>query len=395
MKPAKFCLTHPQREALASCARCDRSLCEGCVAFTVDGQLCATCQVEARSRRQRRSLLGWAGAVIVAGGLVALLVAGRSPQAGQQPSPPVPEASYVIRALKAQLAEAPCNDRAALKLAEALIDAERHNDVIALGREWHTRCGPHTELDWKVFHAYKELGQWDQALPRADAIIAGEPEDSDYWWWRGEVQERLGRDQAALADYRQSLANSDNYEGGAFAAGRIAGPARRAGRACDALSALEFFGDELGGELRASDKNLILSIAREDRCRQRVQGKRARLPLGTASRPQSVTVQIGAATGRFLVGSHTGTTTVTRAFAGRAGLPAGTTPVETLAAGRIRSGTLTTAARVTAGGVGAEEIDVLVVDDLGPEIDGVLGINFLWKFRMSEHETRVDLSPRS
>jgi aspartyl protease family protein len=330
------------------------------------------------------------------GGVVALLLAGRSPQTAPKPAAPDPFAGEppVIRALKSQLAEAPCNARAALKLAEALIDADRHNDVVAVGGQWHAKCGPHVELDWKVFHAYKQLGQWEQALPVVSTIIANDPEDSDYWWWRAEVQEQLERDQAALADYRQSLANSDNYEGGAFAAGRIARPARRAGRSCEALSALEFFGDELGGTLRASEKNLIFSIAREDQCRERVQGKRARLPLGTASRPQVLTAQIGSATGRFLVGSHTGTTTVTRALAERAGLASGTTTVETLAAGRIRSGTLTTADRVTAAGVGAQKVDVLVVDDLGPGIDGVLGLNFLWKFKMSEHETRVDLSPR-
>jgi len=390
----KFCVTHPNREALADCASCSRSGCEACISFTVDGQLCPTCQVEARGRRRRRSALGWAGGLLVAGGLVALLLAGRSPATNARPVAQEPAEPPVIRALKAQLTEAPCNGNAALKLAEALIDAGRHNDVLAVGRDWHGRCGPHTELDWKVFHAYKELGQWEQALPAVTAIVANEPEDSDYWWWRGEVQEQLGRDQAALADYRQSLANSDDYQGGAFAAGRIVGPARRARRACDALFALEFFGDELGGELRASDKNMVLSISREEQCRQRVQGKRARLPLGTASRPQVVTVQVGSATGRFLVGSHTGTTTVTRALADRAGLPAGTTPIETLAAGRIRSGTLTTASRLSAGGVGAEDVDVLVADDLVPGIDGVLGINFLWKFSMSEHETRVDLSPR-
>jgi hypothetical protein len=388
------CADHAGVAATGECDGCHRSFCDRCLGFTLDGRVCEACRVRAQARRTRRQVAVIGAGVVAAGGLVAVLVLTHKPQAAPPPPPVESVEPAAVRLAQQRLAEQPCDRRAIVDLAEALLDVDRYAEVIATNGEWVTRCGAYSYLDWKTFHAHKQLGQSKEAVAVVDRILAHDPRDSDYWWWRGEVYDQLKRHEAAVADYRQSIANSKDAPAGRFAAGRLVESAGRAGRPCDLVAALRYFVDDLGGELRPADEDALLAIDAEQRCSARVSGTKGYLPQANAGRPTQVQARVAAEAGRFLVEERTGTTVLTRAFAARAGIASGAETAQTMAAGRLRTGTLARG-RIELSGLAVDDLQVLVVDELAPDLDGVIGLDFLWHFQAQPEGKRVALRPRT
>jgi hypothetical protein len=387
------CVHHPDQAATEACDRCGERFCDRCIGFTMDGRLCVVCATRARTRRAWRTV-GLAGlAVIAAGALITLLLVTHKPAVRPDTAIESDEVATVRRA-RERLAAEPCDRRAIVELADARLRLKLHADVIATNRAWVTRCGVYRYLDWKTLHAHKQLGQWQEALTVVDAILADGPRDSDYWWWRGEVYDELGQPAIALADYRQSIANSDDARAGRYAAGRMVEAAGRAGRGCELVAALRYFVEELGGELRPEHEDAQLAVEREQRCRARVSGTKGSLPRATATRPAQVTGRIAGHAGRFLVEERTGTTVLTRAFAERAGVAPGAGTAQAMAAGRLRTGSIALG-RVELAGLAVDDLQLLVVEELSPDLDGVIGLDFLWHFRSTTEGKHVVLRPRT
>jgi hypothetical protein len=170
--------------------------------------------------------------------------------------------------------------------------------------------------------------------------------------------------------------------------------ADRAGRPCDLVAALRYFVDDLGGQLRPEHEDAQLAIDREQRCSARVSGTKGSFPQATASRPAQVQARVAADEGRFLIEERTGTTVLTRAFAERAGIAPGKETAQTMAAGRLRTGALGRG-RVELNGLAVDDLQVLVVDELAPDLDGVIGLDFLWHFRAHPEGKRIVLRPRT
>ena len=349
------------------------------------------------AQRTRRRLALGAIAALAVTGLVATIVGARTAELWAHPAPPPASAAAgdppAIQRARQRVAEAPCGRDAIVQLADALLLAGRNAEVIATAADWIARCGDYPYLGWKTFQAHRKLGQWAQALAVIDPILAGDPGDSDYWWWRGEVYEQVGRRAAAVADYRQSLAASHSAQAGVFAAARLVGAAPAAGRRCDLVAALRYYVDELDGNLTEGQGAAMRAAVREPRCAARVKGGRAARPVAIGAQLAVVEARIGGVAGRFLVDEGAGTSVVTRAFAARAGLAAGADTAQTFAAGALRTGALA-AGRVELGALSAADVDVVIVDSVPRDADGVVGLDFLWLFDARPVGGRVMLVPR-
>lgn len=81
------------------------------------------------------------------------------------------------------------------------------NPEAALSRfqAMEAKCGIGISLRWSAFAAYKRLGNFKSAFRTIDSLIAHNPEDRDYWAWRGQLHEQLGNWREAAADYEQTL----------------------------------------------------------------------------------------------------------------------------------------------------------------------------------------------
>jgi hypothetical protein len=387
-------------------------MCDACLVQTIDGPLCVACTAKRSARRSRRVIgVVSASVVVIVVALGAMFTLGardklrRAMNRAANPAKPPPDEPLEVRLLREKLAKYPCDMKTALELATELLRQDLEEKVLAFVPEYEAACGgarTPLELRWRLFTAQKQLERWDTAHETVTKLIEDDPRDSDYWWWRGEVKEKLGQDRAAIADYRQSVANSDDYQAASFAVGHVSDPAKRADRRCETGWVLRYYRDQLGGWLRDSDEDELLAIELEGVCARRASGARAFIPIATGGKPSQVKATIGTAKGTFLVDERSGTTVITRAFAVAAGLvtgddvPAGRVETGTaIAAGMVLAGLIATVDRLDLDGVAAHAVDVLIVEQLPGGFDGSIGLDVLWRFDTTVEETRIAIHPRA
>lgn len=223
------CAYHPQDQAVTTCLDCLKPVCGVCYRYLGGHDRCAPCAAKAlRARNVRNVILAAAGmaAVAVAAALVFTV---RNPfRYGAH--------SSRVDALRARLAQAPCDAAAAVELGDVLLEAGASDEVEPMAKAFGARCGRNAQLLWKVYGAAKQTGQWSRALAVATDLIEHDPTDKDYWWWRGIVHEQLGHHEAAISDYRQSLTLRPDLDGVPF---NLADLYERLHRPCEALVVVE------------------------------------------------------------------------------------------------------------------------------------------------------------
>lgn len=394
------CAYHSQVEAVDQCGVCQRDLCGLCQVLSLEGTRCRRCLAKEGVRRKIVWMVAAVGLLVIFGFAGAALLrysrstAVSSPKvaANTQASDDSPEAVLNL-ALKASEG---CDHKTIGRLVDWQNRQRLYADSIVAARAFLKRCGESGVLQWRILDAQKHLGQWADAQKTASALIAKEPYDSDYWWWRGEVEDHLEQPVAALADYRQSLANSQSASGGRFAAGRVLDSAKDAGRPCEGLFALEFFAEYLGGQLRPQDEESILGVSRRAHCASSTDGTKYTLPKGTQTQGVEVTATMNGLKGRFLVSARAGTVVVTKDYALRAKLNAapGSPAIETLAAGELQRGPVVVIPTVVVGAMTAKDVDALIAERLADGIDGTLGLSFLARFVLGEVDGRITLTRR-
>ena len=90
---------------------------------------------------------------------------------------------------------------------------------------------------------------------------------------------------------------------------------------------------------------------------------------------------MGGEAATFLVERTTGTTVVSGDLARKLGLSADGGAIEAVAAGRVRRGERATIDLIALDGIEARKLEVLIATDLDAGVDGVLGLNFIWRFK--------------
>jgi tetratricopeptide (TPR) repeat protein len=192
------CYKHAAAPAAASCLLCDRTLCDPCIVYDLSAAHCIDC---ARRARRRRAL----GAVAKIGGALAV-IAGAVTFLALRPQPFDYGADGArIAGLKTKAHAEPCDKRATLAYEEAALAAGDARSALADSDEFFARCGDWYRLRWVRYGAREHLSEHAAAVDEATRLIAHDPEDHDYYWWRGMAHEELGRDDAAIADYRKTL----------------------------------------------------------------------------------------------------------------------------------------------------------------------------------------------
>jgi len=239
---AASCYAHPGSPASQTCPGCLRPICEVCA--VVDGLrvLCPACVRGARrGRRVRTALL----TVLIVGALGGAGYALRGPIRElfkEKPKPPPTrtfnygDLASTVRELDSQLAAEPCDRSKIIKLVETYYRAGDYRGVILRAEEFVKRCGKYPRVRWTTYEAHKQLSEWREAVADAAALIAEEPYDKDYRWWRGIALEQLGELEHAAEDYRQAIALVPNLRSIPI---NLADVLEKLGRPCEAILPLE------------------------------------------------------------------------------------------------------------------------------------------------------------
>jgi len=310
--------------------------------------------------------------------------------------PPPPRAMDELETdMRARLAHEPCEHRTTINLVEHLMEQNLYDVALADAYRSIGQCGRIGVLPWRITYMHQVRHEWAQAAFMSTTLLDEDPRDSDFWWWRGEAFAYADHPWPALADYRQSLANSDGAQAGAFAASRLATPIKAVGARCEGARAWHFYVRALGGEMTQEARDDYAALVRAGTCSPEEGTGRARIRIDAMSGMGQAVAQVDDIAGAFTIDPAAGTTVVSRAFAAKAGIKTlsndrGTT----LYGGAIVSGQ-PARATITVEGATATNVDVLVSDDLQPQEDGVIGLSFLWHFDFGSNGATLTLAPPS
>jgi aspartyl protease family protein len=361
--------------------------------------VCESCAMIARRRRARRN-----GAVVFAALAVPVVAVSAYLFTRPKHAPPAPPRAMdqLETDMRARLAQEPCQPTTTMNLVEHLMEQQLYDVALADAYRSLGRCGVVDVVPWRITYMHQVRHEWAAAAFTSTMLLDQQPRDSDFWWWRGEAFAYAGHPWPALADYRQSLANSDDAQAGGFAAARVAAPALPIGGRCEGARAWHFYVRALGGEMTQEARDDYAALVRAGTCASEDGVGTARLPIDAMSGTGAVSVTAGGATGSFRVDPGAGTTIVSRAFAAKAGITTQSPDRgASLYGGAIVRGQPGRAAKLEVAGAGAgasasaANVDVLVSDDLAPGEDGVLGLSFLWHFDFGVAGGAVTLAPRA
>jgi hypothetical protein len=295
-----------------------------------------------------------------------------------------------IQTLRSQLKTTPCDKQRALELGDALNRARDFHGADAWVGEFEQACGRWPRLLWVRQHACEERGDDDCAAKTASALIESRASDSDYWWWRGQAEAKLAHWERARADFLQSMANKPT----GFPAYRLAQFAdQKLQRPCDGALLIQWWidhGRRTNEEwIDESRSSLWLAGA----C-ARNSGRGSTLVTAAPNAPLvRAAVKLGKTPARFLLDEHAGTSVVSRSLAEKLGLAPGETQVEGLALGSVRSGPLVQVDALGLGAATAKDVQLMVVDGLPEDVDGVVGLNVLMQFQVKRTPKGYALTP--
>ena len=134
-----------------------------------------------------------------------------------------------------RLKNEPCDRTVVVQLEDVLLDAGDVRGTLAAADAFFEACGDYPRLRWFTYAAHKRLGQWNEAIAEATKLIEDDPNDKDFWWWRGICYEHLGRWRDAAADYEKAIAVQPRLTSIPF---NLADMYEKMGKPCDAAGVI-------------------------------------------------------------------------------------------------------------------------------------------------------------
>jgi hypothetical protein len=353
----------------------------------------------ASTRRSRRRLiaLGIAGGALVAGGAVLLVVGATGSLGVDEPAASDASATLEVEEVERAAREA-ARDQARSRLGAAC-DAERADEalgdlateddwdgVLLVALEWETRCPADQQVRWRVFKAYEELERWKEAEATASQLIAMDPADVDYWWWRGQARKELGDLEESASDYRQAIALSTlERSNGVHTAGLLeVVPA--IGRPCEGVFAMRWYAARNEGEINRWAEDKLRSTSEFGTCEQAV-GR------GSASLRTGAPVELRITGGKpiaAVIDLHMAYVVVDAATAAATQLVLGAATVDIAIGGKTQVARLARGT-IQVGSMEANEVDVAIVEADLPR--PIVGLSFLWRFDVSEESGKLAFEP--
>lgn len=393
------CYRHPDVESVHSCANCLKAVCKDCLLFEGSRELCPPCQqLIRRGATQRAVVIGAVVAVVVLGaGAFAYTAAKAHPKPPPRVSRELPPPVSLGEQWKKKLAKEPCDRKLALKAAKELLKDNAARETIAVVDEFYAKCPPLPRLLWEKYAAHERLGEFDKAAEAATKLIESDPDDQDFYWWRGKMLAAANKHAEAEADFVQAMTILPTAKNIPF---NLADTYEKLKRPCDALRVLEDYRGyhPYGGSYPALDARFA-RLEKEGNCGA-VAGEGKTVTLKFPKRAQTIPVRArfnGDTEGLFIVDTGASMVVITRKFANRLGIPEEKPTLWVNTANGRTQVQLASVDLIDVRGAKARRVPVAVADTLeGGGADGLLGMGFLGRFdvRVSAGDGRLEISPR-
>lgn len=393
------CYRHPDVDSVHSCANCLKAVCNDCLTFEGSRELCPPCRAMISGGNRARTIVVAVLVMGIVGGAsyFAWAASQKHQKAPPRTSKEVPPPLSLGEQWKAKLAKEPCDRKLALKASKELLKDNAPRETIAVVDAFVAKCPPLPRLLWDKYTAHERLGEFELAAATASKLIESNPDDPDFYWWRGKALAAAGKPLEAEPDFVQALAVVPKSDTVSFA---LADVYEQTKRPCDALRVLE---DHMG--LQEYYGSYPLLEARVERLQKTGscgsltgEGK----PIVLRFPPNSGTIPVRArfndsVDGKFVLDTGASMVVISRVFANKLKIPQGKATIWVNTANGRTQNQLASVDVIDVKGARARRVPVLISDSLGPGLDdGLLGMGFLGRFdlRIASAEGRLELSPR-
>jgi tetratricopeptide (TPR) repeat protein len=289
------------------------------------------------------------------------------------------------------LTQNPCDAEAMVTLANLMVDAGNEDVALQKSLDFLGRCPDAPKLRYVVYDIYQREGQTQKAIEQTDKLIESSPFDPDHWTWRGLRYLDLSAWDRAASDLQQAMVLRPDGEGVPV---HLADALASAGKPCAGIPPLRKL---LYRHPDSPDRpDLLKKMAQLEAnpaCGMYRGTGNASFHFVAGDPGILANVTIHGQKGRFLVDSDVSYVGITPEFAAKAGLtevPGQKWAVET-DRGQERLPYLILP-EVEADGATAHEVPVLLLPVIERGLDGVLGQDFITRFKVEGHYGDLSLT---
>ncbi|NOK38814.1 hypothetical protein HMI49_37065 [Corallococcus exercitus] len=144
----------------------------------------------------------------------------------------------LVRKLREDLAEEPCDKAKAQQLGQLLLDTGDTKGLTRVTDTFGEKCGPNLVLLQLSYTANARAGEKEQALKAATGLVTAQPDNASYRVWRGLALESLGRTEESAADLQKAF---DLQPGQRPILNALVKAYDAQGKSCEALAAYQRF----------------------------------------------------------------------------------------------------------------------------------------------------------
>jgi clan AA aspartic protease (TIGR02281 family) len=320
-------------------------------------------------------------------------------QLGIAPLPPGVERQQRIRSRLDQLRREPCYRDAMIDLSDALVAAgyARESATSLIG--FAKRCTGSDDLLAGAYDALLRVSDFREALRVADELVKNYPSISTYRYWRAKAHDQLKDYPAALNDYLNSVqlvGEPRTIIGDAFYA--ISRMYVELGRPCDAIAPIEtYISFDPANRRNPQTTKIIAEYAKKGSCEARHARGVSRVAFSGGAGVHTLPVSVNGVVGNFILDTGATFVSVTSRFAARAkvNVEAGN-QVVLKTVGGTSVAEVGYANSISVAQAEAQGVVVAVLqspaDPFGNRIDGLLGMSFLARFKVTVSPTTIELA---
>jgi clan AA aspartic protease (TIGR02281 family) len=303
-----------------------------------------------------------------------------------------------VRGPLEELGREPCDQKAIGELGQALDKVGRRREAANAYTSFSATCGHHAPSLRAAVNVLLTLSDYQRAIGVATDLIALEPFNDNGYFLRAVAHDRAGETQHAIDDYVTAIelfGNKKVISSVSYLA--LARDYEKLGRFCDAIEPIETWVDlNPAANDTSQTRAIIAEYTSKGRC-QSAAGNEERFPRsGNLVRLQ---VSVNGVRGNFVLDTGATFVALTQSFAQKAMVEIEPDSVVRLhTANGMAEGKRGSAKTIQLRSLSAKDVQVVVQTDakaaFGDGIDGLLGMSFLARFKLSMDAQAVRISGR-
>jgi len=306
-----------------------------------------------------------------------------------------------VRRHLGELSREKCDQRAIADLGDALDKAGYRREAATAHVRFSETCGGHTPSLRSAVNILLKLSDYSGAIRIASSLISLEPFNDNGYFLRAVAYERSGSAKEAIDDYITAIELFGNKE--RISSVGYVGLARayeKLGQFCDAITSIEsWVALNPARNDTTQSRAMISDYAKKGNCEFAV-GKEETFAV---SRPHNVVrlvVSVNGVRGNFVLDTGATFVSLRNSFAQKAKVEIDTeSAVRLNTANGVGEGRRGRAAAIQLRSLRAKDVPVVVQEDAkgryGDGIDGLLGMSFLARFKLTIDAHTVKIAPRS